>query len=119
MADLQRAVERALIEDVTIEGVRFVDDTVDGLEGRNLECSNCVFERCSFSDLRIERAYFVDCTFTRCDLSSLPLPNSLFSRTSFKGCRAVGLNLTDSILRDTSFSECGLNYANFSSSSSA
>ena len=75
-----------------------------------LEFSRCCFRLVTFHPSSVECLHFTDCLFEKCDLSGLRLTGGVFRRVRFDGCRCMGLSLERADLRDVSFADCVLNY---------
>lgn len=102
-------------------------DEAEGQTYRNLDCAHatvrsitftdCVFERCAFSDAQLLLCTFANCLFRDCDLSLINPEGSAFVQVRFEACKVIGVNWTvanwDSYLSGIHFVDCSVNYATF------
>ena len=84
------------------------------LEYRQL-FSGCRLQNINFELEVTADLEFTDCIFEKCDFSNLVFSKFGFYRCIFKDCKLLGTEFTNAFLQDVQFQDCLLNYVNFSS----
>lgn len=111
---LRMAAEQALDKGEDLVARHFCDEALEDFEGRTLDISGCLFERCRFGALDFKRLSFVDCVFDKCEWSNVRLTDATCQRVQFRNCRMTGLEILRGMLMNTVFESCMLDYASFS-----
>ena len=79
------------------------------------EFSRCVFKRCDWREIKLNRCAFEECRFEDCDLSLAKLNQSSFREVVFRDVKLVGVDWTEAVqlLFEVTFERCKLDYGVF------
>jgi len=81
-----------------------------------LEISNCVFNRCNFTETDFVGTKFIDCVFNECNFSNSKILNCSFCNVIFKECKISGVAFSEinKFLLSWQFDNCVIKLCNFS-----
>lgn len=85
------------------------------LEGADF--TNCVFNRCNFSQAKLKKDAFEACTFNHCNFNNTQLVNTILRGSTFHTCSFIGVDFStipQTLPLLLSFLDCNLEYAHLS-----
>lgn len=113
MSEILEAIDET---DGDVRGLSFFDEDLSARTLGHVEFEDCVFESCSFAEMRANRITFDRCTFASCDFSNARLPISFWRDCRVRESRLVGCDLHQSYFVRDVFADCACSYANFTES---
>ncbi|GEM_PF-136867 len=103
-----------LSEERAIRNAELTDESMHAWSGHAITVDDMVVTDCSFADMDLAGAAFLDTVFERCDFSNIQAAHLDLRRCEFRNCKLVGADLTQSALMDVLFSQCDMRYSTFS-----
>lgn len=116
---INKCLERVNLNKEMVIGDLFDVESTDqdvNFKIENIEINGCRFVNMDFSKYPLKNVDLIDCIFEKCNLSGSDFSNRGIHRVKFDGCNMVGCNFISSSLVDISIFNSKCNYINFSDS---
>lgn len=108
---LEPLLDAALAEETPIRGVLLENERMQGENLAKVCFSHSILRGCRFAACRAERGEYLDVRFERCDFSGMIWNDAYFSRCEFIDCKGVGAQLQGAVLKNVVLARCNFSYS--------
>jgi uncharacterized protein YjbI with pentapeptide repeats len=107
------SAEHDLDDEAALWQLDFVDLDLAERSAESVECERCRFQNTNFEGTKLVRAAFTDCVFQRCSLANLRVEQSAIRRATWDSLRMTGMSWVGGLLRDVTVSDSRCDLTSF------